>query len=298
MSENDKMVHFPHKDPKIEDLWQDANDFLKFETIERDDSDLDETPEIYVGGRRGTWRDPEWKRKSDNTNRLLLLLKMAEVADSQSCAVSFEEISELLYDMGLRLSNGEFLSQRNEDVFEDPLNRGDPLGNVRMIHKRFSIPDQGLAESFGKFLVFVVRELVLLRKTKTASWDNWDAILPLIEAYDDTASEEILAAKERIVMLRRDLERLDRRNEALFVRLQKAIDGRERLKAHYALKILNLLEVIDQLKTYIESLHLNDLVKQQSTLNSCSGESELLQNRSRKPTEARNQHSQLDFIDW
>jgi hypothetical protein len=63
--------------------------------------------------------------------RLKILLRISERIDSDPVALSYPEVGELLLDLGLLLRNARSEQSRGSEVFEDPLNRGDALGNVR-----------------------------------------------------------------------------------------------------------------------------------------------------------------------
>jgi hypothetical protein len=110
---------------------------------------------------------------------------------------------ELLSDIGVMLQtyNNERL-ELNPDIFEDPLNRGDALGNVRMIHKPQTLFDQNLLESLGDALLTLCHEYFLRwREGQRVATSIQDDDYGLGE-WDMVRCEEIHVAKKLIKKLR------------------------------------------------------------------------------------------------
>jgi hypothetical protein len=161
--------------------------------------------------------------KTSLAEKLALLLKIVERADSANYAVSLEEIVELLLDLGTRLQNGCLNSQRNAEVFEDPQDRPDALGNVTMFHRSQRVdPQEELLQDFGEALTELAHRFYAKARAGEQSWKEWTEVVSTLDMYDDARSWDLLAAKRLVSKLRRENEKLDRRNEKLFLLLEKS----------------------------------------------------------------------------
>ncbi len=143
-------------------------------------------------------------------------------------AVSPEDIFFLTLDLGLVLSESSEQTRLNPEVFEDPLNRGDALGNVLMISKKQSRQDTGLLREFGEHLLELTHLYQQRFRKEISNQGKLKELLPELERnqIDDVEAEDILAAKKKIVELRRENYKLDRRNESLWIQLQKSKEDR------------------------------------------------------------------------
>lgn len=173
---------------------------------------------------------------TDSTSRLnplaeryQMLSKIAQAAEKPVWAVTSEEIAELLLDLGCLLNNSTLEEHLTKDVFEDPLNRGDALGNVLMISKRHNpISGEWLKVVSETLLDLAHFALKTGRKQRQASLE-WEELSPFLDShqFDDLESEEILAAKKKIRMLRTELMKSDRRNKNLWFRLHRGKSSRK-----------------------------------------------------------------------
>lgn len=165
-----------------------------------------------------------------------------------------EAILELLVDLGMILRQFEIIlpERKNPEVFEDPMDRSDDLGNVRMIHRTprafpiFSPIVSEFGERVGsgaaRVLQFLHRNILEQQVHEDIDYflDDWDL------AY---TSDPGLAAKKRILGLTNSLVREFREKRLLKRRLAKS-------EAQ-----------IEQKKELIRSLHdrLRALSKEQSS---------------------------------
>jgi len=149
--------------------------------------------------------------------------------DNGPVAVSFEDILGLTQELAVFLQNLAQNLRLNPDVFEDPLNRGDPLGNVLMISKKMSLRDHRIGLALGAKIQDLCHDAQqVLHRTKQAD-ESWEDVDYHLDSWDNLSSEEILAAKQKIRSLRIENEKLDRRNEALYRRLEKQTNRANRL---------------------------------------------------------------------
>lgn len=152
-------------------------------------------------------------------DRLLVLKKLIDVVEGATCAVVPEDIESLLLDLGLLLQEFSQEYHRNyTDVHEDPQNRGDALGNVKMINKKVPLaPDQ--LNLLGSGILNLVHKFRDQRRVMAKGYSIAQELTVDFGDYDDVESETILAAKKKIRFLRKENSRLDRRNETLYLRL-------------------------------------------------------------------------------
>jgi hypothetical protein len=173
-----------------------------------------------------------------------LLASLNHLVDNPSFSLRPDEILDLISDLGLMCRNYSRETWKvNPDIFEDPMNRSDSLGNVRMIHKtnhdQFQID---ILHHLGDHLCQTSSEFrkVLLKSGKLAS--TMEGLYPILGQFDDTESETILAGKRKIKDLRNDLFRAERKNSALV-----GENGRLRDKID---KLRSRLAIADQLNPY------------------------------------------------
>jgi hypothetical protein len=165
--------------------------------------------------------------KSSISLTLDLLKKICSRVDNPSVAVSLEDIVELCLEFGLYLQQVDVNLSPNFEVFEDPLNRGDALGNVKMISRKYHLEDLDLVHEIGTALLDATHSIYSLQRKEIQNQKGFEDLY--LEEWDDVASEDILAAKQRIQSLRAENKRLDRRNERLYILKEKARKRRDRL---------------------------------------------------------------------
>jgi hypothetical protein len=198
---------------------------------------FDNPLEEYHGGLKGSWSTPSIG-ESPEAQKLRMLLTICKRSDNPSAAVSLQEIAEILLDLGMRLSLNEFSGNENSDVFEDPFGRGDALGNIKMIHKRMSTPDQGLCRSLGQALLKLVHSLITNRRGIKSTQMGLDES-PL-DDWDEVASSEFLAARRKIGSLRKDNNKLLSANLHLRGHLYSLEDRYDNLLSKYKFLLLLL----------------------------------------------------------
>jgi hypothetical protein len=147
--------------------------------------------------------------------------------DNPTVAVSLEDIVELCLEFGIYLQQVGVNISPNAEVFEDPLNRGDALGNVKMISRKYHLEDLQLIHEIGTCLLDATHSIYSLQGKVIQNQKDFEDLY--LEEWDDVSSEDILAAKQRIQYLRAENNRLDRRNERLYILLEKARTRRKRL---------------------------------------------------------------------
>lgn len=170
---------------------------------------------------------------SDAEERFLLLAHLQHIVDNPSFAVDFHEIEGLLLELGSLLRNCSLFEQDSPEIFEDPHQRSDCLGNVLMRRSVQHHSDQEIIEKIGDGLLDLVHQAAELYRKGRALDSKVTQVSAQIGDFDDTESESILAAKAKIVKLRRDNCRLESRNWRLYSRLESM---RIQLKAARKLK--------------------------------------------------------------
>jgi hypothetical protein len=111
-----------------------------------------------------------------------------------------EQLLEMLLDLGLLFSNfdSDWTQQAsNLEVFEDPLDRRDSLGNVLMIHKRPKRPaiDQSIVNRIGEILMHVHQQAVLHTQSSNRAFqenEEDEYLLDQQAEYDICSSENSL----------------------------------------------------------------------------------------------------------
>jgi hypothetical protein len=116
---------------------------------------------------------------------------------------------DLLTDLALQLSALVRIERNNIDIFEDPLQRSDDLGNVRMIYKR-SPAFRFLVPQLEEFAELVVEHGLHLKRLALSEhrtmldyseeWGTLDRVFPI--------SEEIVVALESRTATRKLISRL------------------------------------------------------------------------------------------
>lgn len=234
--------------------------------------------------------------KNPVVEKLECLLSVAKHSDNPSFAVSFEEITEILLDLGLHLSNSVEKRELNQDVFEDPFEKSDALGNVLMIHRQMKRPDTELLNALGRELLTLATAAFHRQQLEEIHSEDIEEISYHIDPYDDSRSEDILAAKRYIVRLRKDNEQLDWRNGYLASLLCK----KER-------SLWRLQDKIDTLYLRLEAASIIQAFgskpssgsRKHCPLNVCTVEEDgNRKNQSRKLECAKKSESQLDNIRW
>jgi len=254
------------------------------------------------------------------SERYKILTNLANLADNPTWAVDFDELSLLLLDVGLLLSQTQEKLGRNPTILEDPLNRGDALGNVLMIRKQNSGKDHELLSKIGLALQDIVHQARDIHKSQ----DHWDEDTSQLTfdlgEFDDAESVSLLKAKKKLAFVRKQNFQLDRKNS----RLVRQLDQQKKQLA----KLRNLIPEKDR-KVFVEksysfstrsphknSLALpeegeitvqpltptpltkpdaNDLGSNISCLDSMSSSSERSRNSSRRQG---HKESQLDCLEW
>lgn len=116
------------------------------------------------------------------------------------------QLIDLLFDLGTWLANQpDYSEYRNDEVFEDPLNRGDELGNVRMIHRKVPKVETEISHQLAEGLTQLAHEAFLRLRKQEATADLIDGLFYHLEEADDLESETIMGAKRRIAETRREL---------------------------------------------------------------------------------------------
>lgn len=160
------------------------------------------------------------EEKSPILEKLCLLKSIANIANNVHNCLSLEEIGELMLDLGSSLMGSQEDIRRNPEVFEDPLNKSDVLGNVQMIHKALKAYEHENLENFGEALVIITHSFLQAnRKQKVLDFTS-DEVYQDLDPFDDARSEDLLEAKKTIRRLRKEIGSLDRRNESLWYRLK------------------------------------------------------------------------------
>jgi hypothetical protein len=148
--------------------------------------------------------------------KLACLLSIANKVENPTWAVSFEEIQELLIDLGLLLCEVSEDRYAGIEVKEDD-RHSDALGNVLMTHRKVFRNDQTeLLQTMGAQLLNLCQCAGKIHRKGTGI-----DFPEQFEDYDDAQSEDILAAKRLIRSLRKENFQLDRRNQRLYTRIQK-----------------------------------------------------------------------------
>jgi hypothetical protein len=179
---------------------------------------------------------PQEKEKPSLAAKLSLLKMLVERTESACWAVSFEEILDLLLNVGLILQDISEKTDLGTAVGEDPRGGPDALGNVKMFHRRvYRGNEEELLHSIGTKLLDLCHEAYIHRDRSDRHKSSFDYILDdlKLDQWDDVGTEEFLAAKRRCGQLRRDNIRLDRRNESLWIQLQKEKKALEDLASKF-----------------------------------------------------------------
>jgi hypothetical protein len=155
------------------------------------------------------------KDKANILSTLHSLLRMVDIIDNPSVAVSFEDLEELGLLFGTLLLDVNENLHLNPEVFEDPLNRSDSLGNVRMISRKIPAMDSQAFHVVGRVLLDALHEAHLVHERLEKTAQGWSSLM--IGSWDDTSTEEILSAKQFASRLRRENNRLENRNEKLYI---------------------------------------------------------------------------------
>jgi hypothetical protein len=179
---------------------------------------------------------------SNTHQKLLLILQIIEKVENPSVDLSFLEITDLLSDVAeLLLQAADRPSGENPDVFEDPLNRGDDLGNVRMISHKIPRAQQETCKEIG----FLIYYILYKYRMQISDLRHYESLVEEIDFrtgdWDLVECEDSLKSKARISMLRKDNYRLDQKNYRLTCRLHRAERRIEKLRSYNkSLMLLNL----------------------------------------------------------
>jgi len=133
------------------------------------------------------------------------LKALVERVERPQASFQETEILEVLFDFGLFVQDLGQNSTRNPEVFEDPLQQVDSLGNVLMKHKKISQTTSEFFSLLGQKILDLAHEGTLFHKHEERS----DQMLK--ETYltdtDDIQAEETAVAKWKIGLLRREGKR-------------------------------------------------------------------------------------------
>lgn len=230
--------------------------------------------------------------KSHLTSRLELLLTVSRNVDQPAWAISFEEIQELLLNLGSILTQVEIDKRLNKDVFEDPLNRGDALGNVLMISKLKHRHEERIFEPLGEAILGLVHDAADLHQRQQRQGELIEALTYSLGEFDDTETEKILTAKTKVAALRKDNDRLERRNQALWAR-------NEELTTRHLKDCDRINRLSDQVAS-LTTFAFDSIVKMTEDLGLRSGFNvKTNRNRSRNAVpNVKNNESQKDGLQW
>lgn len=258
----------------------------------------------------------------DKLPLLLTLCKIGAMVDHPIWAVSDEEIAELLIDLGCSLQNASQKLSLNDEVFEDPLNRSDVLGNVTMFHTKRKRQETQSLMHLGVALIEIA-DLFLKHQLQANSIQQaWEEISHDLDQFsiDDHLSSDILAAKRQIIMLRKSNMKLDRRNERLWMRLKRKNSNSKPSNEGPEERATFLKQLVDN-KTILSTFHnngkheweelpfvkmfmpdnksLTDDKRALSHENICTvRDDEMLNTQSRKLEKRLNVSSQKDGLTW
>lgn len=155
--------------------------------------------------------------------RIESLLRLIQIVSNPHWAVSFEEICEILLDLGLLIKEQSLKTQLNPDIYEHPGNFGDALGNVLMVHKQQKLPQLAIFETVGSSILDLVHKAFEKYRHDIGKNYDWNELSNHFASYplDDTNSEDIVPAKKLIRSLRLDNNKLEYKNDRLYKRMQK-----------------------------------------------------------------------------
>jgi hypothetical protein len=192
---------------------------------------------------------------SFSADRIRMLERILASVDNPSLAPSYLQIVETLYDFGLLIRQASEDCRLGIEVIEDPLDRSDSLGNVRMIQRPLSGQQTDHLRKLGdqvcllahNFLRTRSRENQLVNEEAQADFflDDWELV----------KFEDRLSAKRYLRQLKIENRRLDFRNEGLWIRLQKTLKRVAWL--NYLRKFVNA--VVKKPNTDIDFFHGNRL---------------------------------------
>lgn len=223
-----------------------------------DESELDQgalnlwdqfDPEYAYFHKNETLDEKPFKSPFDISERLALLKRIADRADAPSFAVSVEEIAEILLDLGTIVKTLNGSGKLNPDIHEDPLDRSDDRGNIRMIHKPLFRPPQDFYEALGENIQQFGHQVLATSRKQLYRLADEDFVAQHLEYWDDHEATDLLAARKRVAILRNDNSLLVSRNFYLYGKL---IDQKEKLER----KIGRLQDQLD-LETNLKRIMLN-----------------------------------------
>lgn len=237
--------------------------------------------------------------KSAVATKLGLIKSLINLVDRPLSQLSFEETIELLLELALNLQYFEEQLYRNDEVYEDPLNRGDDLGNVRMIHQKIRVQDTQVLRDLGFSLQFLAHRAMEDHQRKENSYLKWQEALYHLILIDDLESEDILAAKQRIALLRKENQKLEHRNLQLYGRICELRDQKD--KYHLIAKVFGSALRFEENRYQAfpgASPAVWDSMMKTSTDICTVGENGRHKEHPRKMSKAKNHKSQMDCLRW
>lgn len=143
-------------------------------------------------------------------SKLKILYELTERVSNPTWSLSLEEAVELLQDLALIFQGSDLITNLGSHVEEKDY-LSDDLGNICMVTKtdRTRLSSEILI-SVGEVLAMLAHQLFqkgLHERQIDLRWQHVD-----LEMFDDYQSEDILVGKELIQKLRKENNRLDRRN--------------------------------------------------------------------------------------
>lgn len=229
-------------------------------------------------------------------DRLKVLLVLVERLENPSFAVSEEDLLGILFDLSALIRNADGSKRLNPDIHEDPADRSDDLGNVRMIHRPLFRPGPKFYEELADKLQMIAHQSLCQLKKELDLLADEDFVAQNLEYWDDNEATDLLAARKRIAILRKENEKLDRRNSVLFERIEE-----ERRRKYNVLEKLEILEQKYQAAQIIQAYGNTPSVKPKRTIPTgicTSDENGFDSTRSRKSNESKLLDSQLENLKW
>lgn len=229
-------------------------------------------------------------------DRLKTLLKIVERVENPSFAISEEDLLGILFDLSAVIRNADGAKPLNPDIHEDPRDRSDDLGNIRMIHKPLFRPSPKFYEALADKLAMIAHQSLCQLKKELDLLADEDFVAQNLEYWDDHEATELLNARKRISLLRKDNEKLDRRNAVLFDRVEE-----ERRRKYNVLERLETLEQKYQAAQILQAYGKTSSVKPKRTIpvGICtSDENGIDSTRTRNSNESKLFDSQLENLKW